>query len=197
MRRVEELSASRAAAWAAAVRGGDVVDPIQEGRALAAFREARDAGLHDRLRTRRRDDWRPGAPWRRRSARAAALGLAAALLAGGAAVAAAGSGGTPSPSTALGRPSEPRTDSHAPGPESAIRSLGLVADPAPTVSPAPTPSASASVQETATTKAQKKKAQKEVRKDATAQRAGRPYDRHPAQPRAQAKEKPASKGRRP
>lgn len=37
-----------------------------ERRATAAFRAARDAGLHQGARTRRRDDWRPHAPGRAR-----------------------------------------------------------------------------------------------------------------------------------
>ncbi|MFD7131311.1 hypothetical protein [Streptomyces sp. NPDC059894] len=42
---------------ATALRGGD--GPGEgERRALAAFREARDAGAHRAARTRRRDDWR-------------------------------------------------------------------------------------------------------------------------------------------
>ncbi|GAA3115585.1 hypothetical protein [Streptomyces echinatus] len=39
------------------------VDPEAERSAVAAFREARDAGAHD-ARTRARDDWRPGRPVR-------------------------------------------------------------------------------------------------------------------------------------
>ncbi|MFF1510342.1 hypothetical protein [Streptomyces sp. NPDC058326] len=59
-----------------------------EASALAAFRAAREAGLHTAGRTRRRDDWTPGAGRRRRrSLRAAAAALASVAL-GGVAIAA-------------------------------------------------------------------------------------------------------------
>ncbi|MGP4044971.1 hypothetical protein [Streptomyces sp. 2A115] len=79
---------------AAAVRA-DAIDPEAEGRALAAFRAARDEGLLGaQAHTRRRDDWRPEKA--RRSAwslRATLAALLASVTLGGVAVAAIGSGG--------------------------------------------------------------------------------------------------------
>ncbi|MFJ4472224.1 hypothetical protein ACIP2X_32715 [Streptomyces sp. NPDC089424] len=48
---------SRFAALLGAVLRDAGVDAEAEGRAMAAFRAAREAGAH-RARTRRRDDWR-------------------------------------------------------------------------------------------------------------------------------------------
>ncbi|WP_367321194.1 hypothetical protein [Streptomyces sp. HUAS ZL42] len=80
---------------AAAMRG-DGIDPEAEGRAVAAFRAARDAGAHHApARTRRRDDWRPRE--RRRASRSlkATLSVAlASLTLGGVAFAAIGSVGS-------------------------------------------------------------------------------------------------------
>lgn len=56
------------------VAGGrteDVAGGAAEAGARAAFRAARDAGLHESRRTRRRDDWNPGA---RRRLRGRSLG---------------------------------------------------------------------------------------------------------------------------
>ncbi|MDQ1048101.1 hypothetical protein [Streptomyces sp. V4I2] len=85
---------------AAAMRAG-TVDADAEQRAVAAFRDARDAGAH-RARTRRRDDWRP------REQRSAARSLRttlsvflASLALGGVAYAAIGSSGD-SPSDGAG-----------------------------------------------------------------------------------------------
>ncbi|WP_327317418.1 hypothetical protein [Streptomyces sp. NBC_01235] len=74
---------------------GDRPDAGSEGelRAIAAFRDARDAGAHQAVRTRRRDDWRPRA--RRHTARSLRVTLSAligGLALGGAAFAAIGSG---------------------------------------------------------------------------------------------------------
>ncbi|MFH8464364.1 hypothetical protein [Streptomyces sp. NPDC017991] len=76
---------------AGAVRGEDA-DPDAEKRALAAFRDARDAGAHGAVRTRRRDDWRPAGERRGWSLRATLVALAASVTLGGVAVAAIGSG---------------------------------------------------------------------------------------------------------
>ncbi|MEU6350027.1 hypothetical protein ABZ896_11935 [Streptomyces sp. NPDC047072] len=65
-------------------------DEVAEGRAVAAFTAARDAGAH-RARTRRRDDWRPRE--KRRTARSLKATLSvflASLTLGGVAVAAIG-----------------------------------------------------------------------------------------------------------
>ncbi|GLW44936.1 hypothetical protein Stsp02_05980 [Streptomyces sp. NBRC 14336] len=98
---------------AAAMRP-EALDAEAERRAVAAFREARDAGVH-RARTRRRDDWRPRT--RRHTARSlrATLSLILASLAlGGVAVAAIGTAGSSSDAS----DTEPaRTRSHpAPAP---------------------------------------------------------------------------------
>ncbi|MFC3574690.1 hypothetical protein ACFOZ0_15685 [Streptomyces yaanensis] len=106
-----------------------------EQRATAAFRAARDAGLHDGARTRRRDDWRPNDRARaRRSVKATIAVFVASLTLGGVAVAAMGSYGPaddanddsrtrahPSPSAPEGsaaesartRPGAPRTSTAA------------------------------------------------------------------------------------
>ncbi|WP_063768387.1 hypothetical protein [Streptomyces griseus] len=80
---------------AAAMRG-DGVDTEAEGRAVAAFRAARDAGEHRaRVRTRRRDDWRPREQRRgARSVKATLSVLVASLTLGGVAFAAIGTGGS-------------------------------------------------------------------------------------------------------
>ncbi|WP_225804159.1 hypothetical protein [Streptomyces sp. NK15101] len=81
----------------AALRGGrgegsgDGVAGGEES-ALAAFRNARDTGLHASLPTRDRDDWAPAAERRRprRSLKAAVAALAASVTLGGVAVATGG-----------------------------------------------------------------------------------------------------------
>ncbi|MEV0217954.1 hypothetical protein [Streptomyces sp. NPDC050704] len=82
---------------ATAVRA-HAIDPVAEGRALAAFRAARDEGVHGAAaRTRRRDDWRAAKERRGRwSLRATLAALLASVTLGGVAVAAIGTGdGTP------------------------------------------------------------------------------------------------------
>ncbi|GAA2919007.1 hypothetical protein ACFPN0_02235 [Kitasatospora cinereorecta] len=86
----EALVTPDIAALADAVRGRDTPGREGEARALAAFREARDAGTHARTgRGRRRDDWRPAAGRRRAgSSWKAVLGSIAATAAlGGVALA--------------------------------------------------------------------------------------------------------------
>ncbi|MFG2886295.1 hypothetical protein ACGFYV_29010 [Streptomyces sp. NPDC048297] len=81
------------ASLVAALRAAGPVDPAAEQRALAAFRTARDEGLHGphRARTRRRDDWRPREPRRLGLSVKATLSVFVASLAlGGVAVAAIG-----------------------------------------------------------------------------------------------------------
>ncbi|WP_051845673.1 hypothetical protein [Streptomyces globisporus] len=79
------------AALAAALRPGGV-DDASTRAAVAAFRVARDTGLHRSRRTRRREDWRPvkggGAG---RSLKTALAALAASLALGGVAFAATAS----------------------------------------------------------------------------------------------------------
>ena len=87
---------------AAAIRGR-ADDAEAQTQAVAAFRAARDGGAHT-ARTRRRDDWRPGARRRPgRSLTAAFAALLAGLTLGGVAYAAIGpsshdDGGAPGPS---------------------------------------------------------------------------------------------------
>ncbi|MEV3914011.1 hypothetical protein [Streptomyces canus] len=89
------------ALFAAALRG-EKSDGEAERRAVAAFRAARDAGVH-RARTRRRDDWRPRSQRRRaRSLKATLSVLLASLTLGGAAYAAIGSAGGGEPLGAAG-----------------------------------------------------------------------------------------------
>ncbi|MFI2737646.1 hypothetical protein [Streptomyces sp. NPDC018711] len=89
-----------------------------ERGALAAFRAARDEGLHASLPTRDRDDWTPAVERRRprRSLKAAVAALAASVTLGGVAVATGGLPGhvldTPAPGprptpSASGRAHEP------------------------------------------------------------------------------------------
>ncbi|MEU7058527.1 hypothetical protein [Streptomyces sp. NPDC046197] len=68
----------------------DAFDPPAEERAVAAFRAARDAGAHQKVRTRRRDDWRLRRSPARRSVKAALAAFLASLTLGGVAIAAIG-----------------------------------------------------------------------------------------------------------
>ncbi|MFD0075854.1 hypothetical protein ACFVIY_25815 [Streptomyces sp. NPDC127166] len=99
-----------------------------EKGALAAFREARDAGLHTSRPTRDRDDWAPAEERRRprRSLKTAVAALVASVTLGGVAVA---TGDLPEPFLGTTAPtSEPSPTTHsAPGPDP---------DPAPVPAPA-------------------------------------------------------------
>lgn len=106
--------------------GDDPVDQEGASRALAAFRTARDTGLHASRPTRRRDDWTPS-PRRRGSARslkAALAGLFASVTLGGVAIASGSlpspfqDSPTPTPAPALAP--EARGSSPAPGPSTAV-----------------------------------------------------------------------------
>ncbi|MCL7429033.1 hypothetical protein [Streptomyces sp. YS415] len=114
---------------AAAMRPA-AVDAEGERRAVAAFRAAREAGVH-RARTRRRDDWRPRTRGHTlRSLRATLSLFAASLALGGAAFAAIGTAGsssdasdghgTPTPSTAPADP-DPEPSAPASGTATAVR----------------------------------------------------------------------------
>ncbi|MFF8862705.1 hypothetical protein ACF08B_11750 [Streptomyces sp. NPDC015139] len=85
------------AGFGAALRADGAVsgaEPEGEHRALAAFRAARESGVHG-ARTRMRDDWRPKAARRVRFSLKGTLSVALASLAlGGVAVAAIGSAGS-------------------------------------------------------------------------------------------------------
>ncbi|CAL9473127.1 hypothetical protein SUDANB105_02862 [Streptomyces sp. enrichment culture] len=90
----------RLEAWLAATMRTNGVDAEAEGRAVAAFRVARETGAR-RPRTRRRDDWRPRTrPGLARSAKAALSLFAVSLTLGGVAVAAIGSAGSSGRDTA-------------------------------------------------------------------------------------------------
>ncbi|GCB46530.1 fibroin heavy chain fib-H-like [Streptomyces sp. NL15-2K] len=83
-------TAALEALLAAAMRRGEVGGE-GERRAVAAFRDARDAGRHG-ARTRRRDDWRPREQRMPRSLKATLSVFLASLTLGGVAFAAIGSG---------------------------------------------------------------------------------------------------------
>ncbi|MFF4758945.1 hypothetical protein [Streptomyces sp. NPDC001292] len=67
------------------------LDASAEERAVAAFRAAREEGVHRQARARRRDDWRPRRVPGRRSVRAAVAVFIAGLTFSGVAIAAIGS----------------------------------------------------------------------------------------------------------
>ncbi|MGW7365003.1 hypothetical protein ACWGI8_16600 [Streptomyces sp. NPDC054841] len=102
-----------------AARRGGTPDPAAQERALAAFRAARDEGVHAApvRRRRARDDWRPARERRRASVLVKALlaGLVAGAL-GGVAVA-AGTGVMPMPFGGDEGPDRARSSSVSPGPD--------------------------------------------------------------------------------
>jgi hypothetical protein len=97
----------------------DALDPQAEKHAVAAFRAAREAGVHSDTRTRKRDDWRARRGPQRRGVKAAAALFGASLTRGGVAIAAIGSpdgpraapqdraSGPPHPSPTAAQPSSP------------------------------------------------------------------------------------------
>ncbi|MFF0560529.1 hypothetical protein [Streptomyces sp. NPDC004266] len=122
-------------------RGDGSVGVAGEEAALAAFREARDAGLHGSLPTRDRDDWTPAAERRRtwRSPKAAVAALVASVTLGGVAVAA---GDLPERFLGTTAPtSGPRPTRSTPGPAepgaTAGTGGGAVRTPAPPGTTAP------------------------------------------------------------
>ncbi|QES22370.1 hypothetical protein DEJ46_27440 [Streptomyces venezuelae] len=120
------------AALAAALRPSGVDDASAQ-EAVAAFRAARDTGLHGSRRTRRREDWRP-VPERGtgRPLRTALAALAASLTLGGVAFAAAASHDSfDEPEV---RVPEPRSSTTAPAPSR---------EPASPASASPAPSSPA------------------------------------------------------
>lgn len=158
-----------------AVRVGDV-DPDSQGRAVTAFRSARDAGAH-RTRTRRRDDWRPRA--RRRtlgSLRTAAAALLASALLGGVAIASIGTSGQDTPAP-------PKESSHPTRPSPAVPS------PQPSApSKAPTPNAEPSDSPSSKPKANDKGKKKGQRSEHPRGSQGRPTDLPPKGPKAHGKD---------
>ncbi|MEU4997773.1 hypothetical protein [Streptomyces sp. NPDC021622] len=149
-----------------AVRVGDV-DPDSQGRAVAAFRSARDAGAH-RTRTRRRDDWRPRL--RRRtlgSLRAAVGAVLASLLLGGVAIASIGT-------SAQEAPAPPKKTSHPTRPSPAVPS------PQPSApSSAPAPRAEPSTRPSSKPKGDDKGKKKGKRSERPRGSHGRPTDLPP------------------
>lgn len=106
----------------------DAADTTGERAALAAFRAARDSGVHTASGApRRRDDWRPRRRRAHWSVRATVGALLASLAVGGVAVAGIGAG--------RGEPSSGRPE-HAPRPAS-------TAPPAPARTPSAPPSSTA------------------------------------------------------
>ncbi|MCX5394452.1 hypothetical protein [Streptomyces sp. NBC_00094] len=141
-RRNGGLEESLRAALGDVTRGGATLGALREGHdharaertgreaeesALAAFRAARDAGLHTSRPTRDRDDWTPSGARRlpRRSLRTTVAVLVASVTLGGVAVATADLPGhllgTPSPAPAPepGTSAPDRTPDQGPGPTSA------------------------------------------------------------------------------
>jgi hypothetical protein len=129
------------------------VGPEAEGRAVAAFRAARDAGAH-RARTRRRDDWRPSrSRLARLMARTSLSAFLASIAMGGIAVAAIAAAGSPADGgrTAVRPSAHPPTDGgtthtsgRPPAGPSAVRAPRQTDDPvvtgsAPAHIPAPDP----------------------------------------------------------
>ncbi|MGI5357007.1 hypothetical protein ACQI4E_17095 [Streptomyces sp. CA-252508] len=137
--RADGASAGPAELLAAAVLGG-AVDPAGEERAVAAFRAARDEGLHAGRRSRRRDDWRPERERRRlRSLRVSAMGLAATVLLGGVAVAAqTGALGSPFGGAGGGAAPERRPSTVSPY-DSDVSATPLAEQEGPAHAPARTP----------------------------------------------------------
>ncbi|MET9373624.1 hypothetical protein ABZX98_05665 [Streptomyces sp. NPDC002992] len=134
------------AALAAALRPRGVDDASAQA-AVAAFRTARDTGLHTSRRSTRREDWRP-APERRtgRSLKTALAALAASLTLGGVAIAAAvpldlfdetearepephRSTSAPLPSQEPATPSFESPDSRSPAPEGVPTTPGVPGNP--------------------------------------------------------------------
>ncbi|MFE0130564.1 hypothetical protein ACFWY6_03045 [Streptomyces sp. NPDC059037] len=121
-----------------AVRAGDV-DPDAQGRAVTAFRSARDAGAH-RTRTRRRDDWRPRLRRRGLGALRAAAGAAlASLLLGGVAIASIGTldQEAPAPPKKTSDPTRPSPAAPSPRPSAPSKA------PTPRAEPSDRPSGKA------------------------------------------------------
>ncbi|MFD0439721.1 hypothetical protein ACWEGX_08545 [Streptomyces chartreusis] len=107
----------------AAVLRGHRLDADGEQRAVAAFRAARDAGVH-RARTRRRDDWRPREQrWPAFSVKTTLSVFVASLTLGGAAFAAIGTAGfSDDAADDKGAPTRTSSASDRPGAQSSAAS---------------------------------------------------------------------------
>ncbi|MFI9601644.1 hypothetical protein ACIHCX_17570 [Streptomyces sp. NPDC052043] len=123
----------------------EALDASAEERAMAAFRAAREEGVHHQARARRRDDWRPRRVPGRRSVRAAVAVLFAALTFSGVAIAAIGSPRTGGEAGDHGRvrPHPSPTAPRAPSPDPSPSATTAPADAAPSQPASPTPAPSA------------------------------------------------------
>ncbi|MGW3497400.1 hypothetical protein [Streptomyces sp. NPDC001020] len=93
----------------------DALDPQAERHAVAAFRAAREAGVHKDARTRGRDDWRARRGSLRRGMKAAVALFGASLTLGGVAIAAIGSpDGTRAPQDQASGPRHPSPTARQP-----------------------------------------------------------------------------------
>lgn len=130
-----------------AARRPGVSDPSAQEQALAAFRTARDAGLHAApvpwWRRRARDDWRPAAERRRR--RLLVRGLIAGLVMGalGGAAVAAGNGALPIPSPFGGSEKPARDEPQPVQPRPTERTRTESGTPEASITPSPTPGSGA------------------------------------------------------
>lgn len=106
----------------AAVLRGHRLDADGEQRAVAAFRAARDAGVHQ-ARTRRRDDWRAREQrWPAFSVKTTLSVFVASLTLGGAAFAAIGTAGFSDDADGKGTPTRSSSASDRPGDRSSAAS---------------------------------------------------------------------------
>ncbi|MCZ4607278.1 hypothetical protein O3S80_26650 [Streptomyces sp. Lzd4kr] len=117
------FDAALEALLSAAVLRGHRLDADGEQRAVAAFRAARDAGVH-RARTRRRDDWRPREQrWPAFSVKTTLSVFVASLTLGGAAFAAIGTAGfSDDGADGKGAPTRSSSASDRPGAQSSAAS---------------------------------------------------------------------------
>ncbi|MFF4141656.1 hypothetical protein ACFY0A_09690 [Streptomyces sp. NPDC001698] len=120
----------------------EALDASAEQRAVAAFRAAREEGVHQQARVRRRDDWRPRRVPGRRSVRAAIAVFIAGLTFSGVAIAAIGSpksdGRAGDDDRARRHPSP--TAPQAPSPDRSPAPASADAAPSGPASPTPGPS---------------------------------------------------------
>ncbi|MEU4132347.1 hypothetical protein [Streptomyces wuyuanensis] len=130
-----------------AARRPGVSDPSAQEQALAAFRTARDAGLHAApvpwWRRRARDDWRPEAE--RRRGRLLVRGLIAGLVMGalGGVAVAAGNGALPIPSPFGGSEKPGRDEPQPVQTRSTERARTQPGTPEASLTPSPTPGSGA------------------------------------------------------
>jgi hypothetical protein len=119
----------------------EVLDAPAEQQALAAFRAARDSGVHRQAGTRKRDDWRPRRRPGLRSLRSALAVCAAGLTLSGVAVAAIGTPGKDHHrQDGDGRaPRRPSTSAPAPSAPTPYDTASPVPPGGPSATPTPAP----------------------------------------------------------